>query len=95
MEMNLISTKQLRENFPFIRDKLREGQRFLLIYRSQPLAELNPVGTKVSLKLPKTSNTSRGVRVMRTLAGGLHLGKGLPPKKMNDSYNKEYGKMLP
>jgi hypothetical protein len=40
--MNIISMKQLRENFEPIRKKIEKGQPFLLLYRSKPLATITP-----------------------------------------------------
>lgn len=37
-----ISVKQLREEFPKIRKALQKGDNFILIYHSQPLAEIAP-----------------------------------------------------
>ena len=42
IEMQIISMKQLREDFEPIRDALEKGQEFLLLYRSKPLAKLMP-----------------------------------------------------
>jgi len=39
--MITVSTKELRNNFPEIVKKLAEGQKFLLIHRSNPIAEIS------------------------------------------------------
>lgn len=38
-----ISVKELRMNFPKIKKELDSGVKFIVIYRSKPLAELNPL----------------------------------------------------
>ncbi|OQX50774.1 hypothetical protein B5M47_03150 [candidate division CPR3 bacterium 4484_211] len=46
MQQEIISTTQLRENFPAIAAKLMQGKEFLLLRRSTPLAILKPLATK-------------------------------------------------
>ena len=43
MQTQAISVKYLRENFSLIRAKLKHGLSFLLIYRSEPIAKIEPV----------------------------------------------------
>ncbi len=38
-----ISVKELRMNFPKIKKELDNGVKFVIIYRSKPLAELSPI----------------------------------------------------
>lgn len=45
-----ISTKELREELPRIRAGLARGNHYTLIYRSKPIAQLQPL-------TPKKSNT--------------------------------------
>ncbi len=47
-----ISMKELRENFSEIRDELKTGVSFTLIYHSKPLAEIKPMSV-----MPKTKKT--------------------------------------
>jgi antitoxin (DNA-binding transcriptional repressor) of toxin-antitoxin stability system len=42
MNLQPISTKQLRTNFPKIKLALEKGQGYTILYRSKPLAELRP-----------------------------------------------------
>lgn len=42
MAMLTVSTKELRENFSRVKTALENGQSLLLLYRSQPLAEIKP-----------------------------------------------------
>lgn len=51
-----ISVKYLRENFSFVRERLKNGSSFLLIYRSEPIARIEPI------KEAKDSN-----KILRTL----------------------------
>jgi len=41
--MHAISVKYLRNKLPFIRSELKKGTSFLIIYKSQPIAKLEPV----------------------------------------------------
>lgn len=43
-----ISVKYLRENFSFIRERLKNGLSFLLIYRSEVIARLEPINEERS-----------------------------------------------
>lgn len=41
--MQALSVQHLRKKFPFVRSQLRKGEIFLIIYKSQPIAQLSPV----------------------------------------------------
>ncbi len=41
--MKFISTKELRNTLPHIRKSLSQGEEFLLIFQSKPVAKLVPV----------------------------------------------------
>ena len=43
MNLQPISVKDLRENFPKVREELNNGFSYLLIYRSKPIAEIRPL----------------------------------------------------
>lgn len=43
MNLQTISTKELREDFSRLRAAMRAGQSLLLLYRSQPLAKILPI----------------------------------------------------
>lgn len=45
-----ISTKELRENFSRVKTALENGQSLLLLYRSQPLAEIKPAQKLTGLR---------------------------------------------
>lgn len=44
--MHIISVKELRTKFPFVRSELKKGTTFLIIHKSKPIAELKPVNGK-------------------------------------------------
>lgn len=94
MDINIISVKQLRENFGQIKEGIENGLSYLLIYRSQPLAEIRPVERKKQFELTREERIRRNVKKVRKLAGGLKLGKGLAPKEMNRLYDQTYEKLL-
>lgn len=43
MSIQTVSTKELRENFNWVKEELESGKPLLLLYRSKPLAEMKPV----------------------------------------------------
>lgn len=43
MKFQTISTKELREDFSKVKAAMEAGESLILLYRSQPLAELKPV----------------------------------------------------
>lgn len=43
MDIQTISVKKLRENFPWVKEELEAGKQLTLVYRSKPLAELKPI----------------------------------------------------
>lgn len=45
MSLNIISTKELRENFDQLLAAMADGQSLTLMYRSKPLAEIKPIKT--------------------------------------------------
>ena len=89
--MNIISMKQLREDFSTVKQRLQAGEELLLIYRSQPLAEIKPVGKRKK----KVSKKKDYAKIIEKLAGGFKLGVNLTPEKLNKIYDKQYEKMLP
>lgn len=47
MSLNVISTKELRENFDQLLAAMAQGQSLTLMYRSKPLAEIKPIKSKL------------------------------------------------
>lgn len=93
MDINTISVKQLRENFGQLKEGLEEGLSYLLIYRSEPLAEIRPVAKK-SPKV-KVRSEIQMLEKVNKLSGGLRLGENLTPALINKIIDKRYEEMLP
>lgn len=51
MNLQIISTKQMREDFSRVKEAMEEGRTLLLMYRSQPLAQIKPVFQKTIRKV--------------------------------------------
>ena len=47
-----IGAKELREQLPKIVQRVREGERFTVLYRSRPAFQLLPIGEEASRALP-------------------------------------------
>lgn len=90
MDINTVSMKQIREDFPNIRQRLEAGEELLLIYRSQPLAEIKPV----KIKSREFSKKRDYAKMIQKLAGGFELGADLTPEKLNKIYDQQYEQML-
>lgn len=84
MQTQTISTKELRESMPLMREKLENGMEFIIIHRSRPIAIISPF-TKKSIK--KISNISE-------IAGGhtfqKDLKKQLTPSYISELANERY-----
>lgn len=91
--MNIISVKQLREQFPAISRGIRQGKRYLLIYRSKPLAEIRPVHEEPDLTEKEEQDQIRkNVALVKKLAGGFHTKINVTPEELNKYIDKEYDK---
>jgi len=84
--MQIISTKQLRNDFENVRNLLEEGESILLIHRSQPLARIEPI----EKRLPRKKLLNQ----LRKIAGGLKLGHDLTPKRIRGILDKRYESLL-
>ncbi|MBI4129873.1 hypothetical protein HY468_01005 [Candidatus Roizmanbacteria bacterium] len=98
--MNIISVKQLREQFPAISRGIRQGKWYLLIYRSKPLAEIHPItNTSVLTEKEDQERIRKDVALVKKLAGGIKTGKDITPEKMNqwieEQYDEEFKKLFP
>ena len=93
MDVNTISVKQLRENFNQLKEGLEEGLSYLLIYRSEPIAEIKPVGKRRLMAQKRTK--AQMSKMVDKLSGGLKLGKNLTPAMINKILDKRYEEMLP
>jgi len=92
MDINTISVKQLRENFDQLKIGLEEGLSYLLIYRSEPLAEIRPVVAKHIAAKGKTKEQM--FKIVDKLSGGLKLGKNFTPVLINKILDKRYEEVL-
>jgi len=86
--------KQLRENFSSVKKQLERGKELLLIYRSQPLAEMIPVKKFKKRKKPKKSTLKENLELIDKLAGGLRSKVKWTPESLNKAYDKQYKEML-
>jgi hypothetical protein len=88
----MISTKQLRENFEMVKQGIEEGLSFILIYRSQPLAEIRPIEKKETQFSSKVDERiiETQLKQVEKLAGGFKFGKDLTPEEINDVIEKQY-----
>jgi len=94
MKVNTVSVKQLRENFGQVKEGIESGLTYLLIYRSQPLAEIRPVEQVGKIEFNQKEKTKENAKKVKSLAGGLRLGKGLTPGQMNKLYDQTYENLL-
>lgn len=81
MSMQTISTKELREELPRIRSGLAKGNQYTIIYRSKPIARLEPV-----------RQTSTGARVKGgTLRLQSRSKQPLTPEYLDELASQKYG----
>ncbi|MHB8443031.1 MAG: hypothetical protein ACYDAS_01485 [Patescibacteria group bacterium] len=81
MDMQSVSTKELRDQLPRIREGLIRGERYMLIYRSKIIARLEPVEQTVL-----ANNKVQGGR-LRLQANTSHL---LTPKYLKKLAMEKY-----
>ena len=93
--MNIISMKQLRENFGLVKEAVSGGQSLILVYRSKPLAEIRPVSGIGEPEFAKKERLKQNLAKVNQLKGGLKLGKGPTPERLNKLYDEKYEAMLP
>ncbi len=88
--MNIISVKQLRENFEDVKNGLKNGESFILLYRSQALAEIKPFVNDSTVPLSSTQKKTK----LKQLAGGLKSNENLSPEQLNSILDSSYDKVL-
>ncbi len=82
MNLHTISTKELREELPRIRAGLARGNQYIIIYRSKPIARLEPITPQ---------KPSAKVRVSGgTLRLQAHTKRLLTPEYLNELAAKKY-----
>lgn len=91
MNINMISVKELRENFDKLKTDLEDGKSFILLYRSKPLAEIKPFKQKESDEM----TISNKIALVKKLAGGIDIPIQLNPEDINKIVNTSYEEMLP
>lgn len=78
MQVQTISTKELRTKFPSIKKDLSKGVHFVLIHRSKPLTTINPYqNSKERVKWP-----------LEKILGGFQLQKKIKQKITPEFINK-------
>lgn len=85
MNVKTVSMKQLREDFPAVKQLLETGEELLLIYRSYPLAEIKPVKGLVSQVKARPKAKKRAWDEFLAAAG---IGKG--PKDLSYNHDKYF-----
>ncbi len=78
----------MRENFLSFKQRIEKGDRFLLIYRSKPLAEIKPV--KEAQSKSSGRQVKNNLKKLDGLVGKVSLGINLSPKKLKQLYEKSY-----
>jgi antitoxin (DNA-binding transcriptional repressor) of toxin-antitoxin stability system len=89
MQVQTISTKELREDFSKLLLAVEEGRTLNLTYRSKKIARIK------SLKVPKKQmSKEEAVKLVRKLAGGNYkFTKHYSPDELNRMYDEEIYKM--
>lgn len=81
MDIQSISVKELREQLPKIRKGLLMGSAYLLIYRSKPIARLEPITQKSNINVRIKPGT------LRLQVNSKHQ---LTPEYLNELASKKY-----
>lgn len=89
MDIQPISTKQLRQDLPAIKEKLRAGQSFYWIDRSKPVGIIQPLPHKNN-KLSKKQQREDYEKLIDKLAGGIKLKRHYTPEELNKIIEEQY-----
>jgi antitoxin (DNA-binding transcriptional repressor) of toxin-antitoxin stability system len=90
--MKMISTKQLREDFGIVKSAMEAGESLVLLYRSTPLAKIQPITVKKKKKTDVVENLAK----LKKISGGIKAEVSLSPDELNRLYDEEvYGEVLP
>lgn len=90
MDLQPISTKQLRQDLPAIKERLLLGQSFYWIDRSKPVGLIQPLPQN-----PKTTKTKKQQKLeyeqlVERLAGGIRLKRQYSPQELNKIIDEQY-----
>lgn len=89
MDIQPISTKQLRQDLPSIKARLQEGQSFFWIDRSRPIGIIQPLPEKNKALSPKKQKEEYE-KLVEKLAGGIKLKKHRTPEELNKIIDQQY-----
>lgn len=89
MDIQPISTKQLRQDLPAIKEKLRAGQSFFWIDRSKPIGVIQPLPKKNKELSPKKQKEEYE-KLVEKLAGGIKLKRHYTPEELNKIIEEQY-----
>ena len=88
MDIQTVSTKQLREEMPAIKARLQQGESFYWIDRSKPIGRIEPVVS--TGRRQKTMDKKEWKRLVEKLAGGFSFKKNYSPEDLNNIIDQEY-----
>ena len=91
MDIQTVSTKQLREDMPSIKARLLRGESFYWIDRSKPIGKIAPIETEEK----KVMSPAEYHKFVKRMAGGFASKKPLTPKELNKLLDQRYEEMLP
>lgn len=91
MDIQTVSTKQLRTEMPSIKARLQQGESFYWIDRSKPIGKIAPIEKKQE----KVMNAKEYRKYIQSIAGGFAFKKSLSPKELNKLLEQRYEEMLP
>lgn len=90
MNLQAISTKQLRQELPEIKERLLGGQSFYWIHRSQPIGIIKPISKAKINQTRSIMSKEEYKELVRKLSGGIKLKKYPTPKQLNKILDMEY-----
>lgn len=88
MKTQTISTKELRENFERVKNAMARGESLLLLYRSKPLARIEPVQHTEEL------DSEEHLKEIRRLAGKVSSGAHLSIDDLNGLIDEQHDDLL-
>lgn len=89
MDIQLISTKKLRQDLPEVKEKLLAGQSFYWIDRSKPIGIIQPLPEKNKTLSPKKQKEEYE-KLIDKLAGGIKLKRHYTPEELNKIIEEQY-----